>query len=907
MATANLARLRCYWLIAGIEQAIASNLANLPQVEQPDFLTNEQKDRSLKRLREDYEDPSWTLSDVNHLDLFEYLDLGDLLQLLQKHSGRDSTISSKDARQFSDLVEQRGLISIRKRVMHPVRPLEESDLADLLEITDSIVNATTDFNWSNLRQSIIQQESGSFGNIEIPHYWADDLSIPNNLPSADFDETGFIGRTRERKQLSDRLSSNQSVITVVGEAGTGKTSIALRVLIDLIDQGTDKFDRVVWVTLKTRRFTSSGITEITDAIDSVGGLLRELAQVMGIEPSEPNWDAVIQSMTDARILLVIDNLETLGDELRELFLRVPEGSKVLTTSRVGLGEIEERFVLPSFENGAAINLVRSLANAYNYKGILQLPHDEIRGHCSRLNNTPLLVKWLVHAIAGGADPSLVPSGDQFQEALRFCYENVYEQLDEPARDMASVLLASRRDLSRTQLQDLLGLDHVEFQFAIQSLLRCSIATQNRDESGSYKFRIDGLVREYLSANYPPENTLVVDVRTKLREWQETQDQSTIQTNASRYRREWIHVSDIDEQVAHRYLESAFVACRGQDFQLAEKHLNAAERLTPDWWEVFRVRAQILVDQNAPIYEVEEAFERSLDLTKSDIPRYFYAVYLIGQNEISRAIELLNDALDQPGSAPEFLLSQRGRANTRLGRYEEAIEDLESALKLGDQTTFTSDRTTHINYTQLAETYRRLADQSRMADDFTKAYTSIKKAIELLDHAMKRFGVDYISASTCLDIGISLEQLPSGQSSDNHEIISLFLGWDNDAVFRSLILSYRPRIQTRFTRFGAMLAPLFPKTHQTYERGLTGISTGLPNPVQPGYLVGIVINASSRFGFISCPDVPSGSVHYNASSLSDNCQMWDIRIGSVVEFNIQEAAQGTTSRNLTIHPDQALES
>ena len=57
---------------------------------------------------------------------------------------------------------------------------------------------------------------------------------------------------------------------------------------------------------------------------------------------------VLDQLKANRTLLVVDNLETLGEEVRELVLNIPTKSKVLFTSRVGLGEIEIRYELPGF-------------------------------------------------------------------------------------------------------------------------------------------------------------------------------------------------------------------------------------------------------------------------------------------------------------------------------------------------------------------------------------------------------------------------------------------------------------------------------------------------------------------------------------------------------------------------------
>ena len=56
-------------------------------------------------------------------------------------------------------------------------------------------------------------------------------------------------------------------------------------------------------------------------------------------------------------------------------------------------------------------------------------------------------------LPGGVNPTELPVGDDYQEVLKFCYDNVYHNLGEPAKGLANILLASRQELSRAQLQD----------------------------------------------------------------------------------------------------------------------------------------------------------------------------------------------------------------------------------------------------------------------------------------------------------------------------------------------------------------------------------------------------------------------------------------------------------------------
>ena len=119
----------------------------------------------------------------------------------------------------------------------------------------------------------------------------DDYRVNNNLPVAEFEDTGFIGRANERRRLKNLLLSDHRVITVVGVGGIGKTALAMRVCHDLVDDASPRFENVVWVTLKTQFLTTYGIEDIKDAVNTQGKLLDHIGEAASVQVDpKPNID-----------------------------------------------------------------------------------------------------------------------------------------------------------------------------------------------------------------------------------------------------------------------------------------------------------------------------------------------------------------------------------------------------------------------------------------------------------------------------------------------------------------------------------------------------------------------------------------------------------------------------------------
>ena len=79
-------------------------------------------------------------------------------------------------------------------------------------------------------------------------------------------------------------------------------------------------------------------------------------------------DELINYMSNNKTLLVIDNLETLDDEKKEfnrIFDELPSGSKILITSRIGIGNYEQAYSLERLSEKDALAYFRKVSNIRN--------------------------------------------------------------------------------------------------------------------------------------------------------------------------------------------------------------------------------------------------------------------------------------------------------------------------------------------------------------------------------------------------------------------------------------------------------------------------------------------------------------------------------------------------------------
>jgi predicted ATPase len=174
---------------------------------------------------------------------------------------------------------------------------------------------------------------------EFPALRALDVN-PGNLRAA---TTSFIGRESEAGEVQAAVKAHR-LVTLTGVGGVGKTRLALEVARRLVDEFPDG----VWF------FELASVSDPAAVPDAV-------AAVLGItqQPGKSMAESVAAALEGRVRLLVFDNCEHLLDaaaDLIEAILAASAATKIMATSREGLGIAEERlWPVPSLDVGAGVD------------------------------------------------------------------------------------------------------------------------------------------------------------------------------------------------------------------------------------------------------------------------------------------------------------------------------------------------------------------------------------------------------------------------------------------------------------------------------------------------------------------------------------------------------------------------
>lgn len=893
-------RMTCFSLVSAIEtdiRRVLSNMDAISPIQVPSDVRSNSEGRYLAHFGENVEE------DAPLIDLFEFSDFSDLAKVLSKNKNCQSLINGNDIEWITGGLRE--LVAVRNRVCHS-RPLEYNDINDLTDFSASIKKIGESWWWANINEALDNLDNPSFAlSLQIPSYWQESKnSIYNNLPLPEFDDTGFLGRKSERDAIRDLIFSHTRVISLVGEGGVGKTALALRCLYDVLELAENSddapFDMVIWVSLKANRLTSSGVVLLRNAIMTSLGLYQSVASSFGGKPDgdiEELLAEISQYMDEFRILLCIDNLETIDKvDVRRFLAEIPDGSKVLITTRVGLGEIEYRYKLDSLDSKSSIDLIRSLARLLNIEALQKKNNSSLKDLARRLYNNPLLIKWYVLGIGGGKRgvELLTKQSKNYQEALKFCFENLYEGLNEIELDVIQTVECLRQAVSAVELRFILGdRDELEIVDALHSLnnssmLKSEVESNNQDD-GIRRYALTDIASDYLTSVKPISEEFYTKVRRKNKELKRHLEQELQARNRYHLDVSTVHAENKDEKICAVYLKQALKAAKKDKLEEALGLVQKAKSMKPDFSECYRVNAHLL--RNSP-HKAESEYEAALECNPESIITYYaFSQFLLNDSEYESAEEQIDRAI-QLAPDEEALLSLKALILTRSGSYPEALSLYEKILPSQKENKHRKFRIS--TYQQVVDCYVRYASNLIDDSDLKGAVEKNNRALSLITEALDSDNYDdrtfvlfkrlLLNADRIDSYNSNIEQTSSILQTLEH--YRSVYGFHNKIKLHDELSFAVDKMQcVSKGRFIIFLDDLEAKTQ-------------INDSLFHGNIKSVVCKAGANvsFGFISGDDKKEYFFHRGDLNPNDVLDNSDVS-GRRVAFNAAESDRGPTAKNV----------
>jgi LuxR family glucitol operon transcriptional activator len=732
-------------------------------------------------------------------DIIDFIDFYDSFVILKKNNvflpKSTSDYLNEIFKELSDLAP------IRNRVMH-TRPLLGGDFSTVYDFIQKLKN-NSPIEWKVTIETreIIEKDPSYLLTLRIPitPKYEEKSNVIHNLPLPDFDDTGFIGRTKDVEEIKKLIFSNK-VVSILGDGGIGKTALAVKVAYDLVDMGENcPFELIIWTSAKTTMLTSKGIEEIYTAITDYTGLISVISDSLDNTINENKLDTIIEYLELFKTLIIIDNLETIQSvEVRDFIRKAQTKCNIVITSRIGLGELEYPRTLSGLTENECAKLIREIARIRNSDILLKLPQNTLADIASKLYYNPLALKWFVSTVEMGVSPQEVLNNKE--DLLNFCLTNVYEKLSEGAISVLNSIRASRRKLSSAEILYLSDYETIEARKYLIELFKTTLISREILDASNIEevyYYIPDFAKEFLSRKYPVDSEYVKKITKKSRELTSGIHDIKKVNSYNEFSINALACETPNQRIAAKLLSEALSFSKANNYESAFKKVNEAKSVDPNYYEVYRVGA-FLKASSGDTLSAEEDYLIGLEIAPNN-PRllYYYAQFLLFYLEdTKKALECAEKVFELKPDHPfsSFLFA---RCYNIMKEYNKAIQIIRNLISKGKL----EPLNLRMAYTELISLYAHSGQSYlKVQSDINSGINHFKKAFEVFEDCVKQNIMDTkMLKNFCEALHTFINMLPSTEKENNKEFVKQLIERNKkqiDLIFlnRKVILKFAEKFE-----------------------------------------------------------------------------------------------------------------
>lgn len=485
------------------------NLKNALQEKKPDYAKLEKKWlETLERLIEFFQ-PMFN----NPLELrsLEYIDTSNekcMVHIRRYETNKlvtfEQSVPLEEADQYESNITDL-LLSNNKRIhLYPFLLIKDDELftyrrgrAQGFEYKTLTGGVYTKITQKKISKYIIR------GGSKQERFWIDiipaknTLGVKANIP--DDDLSNFVGRQEQMKTIIEEIIEipNQNGI-VYGPGGIGKTALMIqlsRLLYNEIDPDNVLYDNIIWVSAKSDLFDYDfgTVEQQNPQFKRLSQILSAILEFFGNEDAneyklDDKKSIVIDLLKENRILLVLDNVETIssaqmdkivrffGVEVKRELRKKPGNFKVIITSRKQIACDFHQIQIKGLDETEAIELMDKLAENYKYKEPLSNAQKRLLHQATK--GIPIVIKHCFVKIFVNNETfdSVVESLEHYSsEIVQFSFKELLRQIETLDKEKIQLSILILLELTNIplmvrQIAEILETEEVEVTNRVPALV-----------------------------------------------------------------------------------------------------------------------------------------------------------------------------------------------------------------------------------------------------------------------------------------------------------------------------------------------------------------------------------------------------------------------------------------------------
>lgn len=667
---------------------------------------------------------------------------------------------------FEELMQS--LYDLRIKIAHIRSYFTNTDLNNLIDETKKINHGMTepDAGLDEFIENLLEAPQELVTKVPIEFY-EDEYTekIINNLPIADYEyEGGFVGRADDEEKIIKMLKSNMHrVITIAGAGGVGKSALTLKIVNDIIRDNIIEYDFIVWVSAKENKLSYLGIEDLEPTLKNYDELLDTILNVVGFDADSYGEDnnkkeSDINDLFDAcnRVLLIIDNLETITDErIINFILDSHPNVNFIITSRRGLGQVERRYDLKELKEKDAIHLFRIICKEKGLQELQIADESLIRSYVKKVYCYPLAIKWVLGQAALGKDIMCVIDGinEQSSDISKFCFDQVFSELSLEAKSILYALCLDNEAVPKGVLKYISNLDDISFEDCIHDLLIVSLilpeqkVNKQNGEINSY-YSLLPLTRGYVKVELDKNRDIKSQLQERMVTVETTLEEAERAKVQYRFSLSNFGATTEEEKIASMLAQTAYQKYQAGSYLDAVETFKKAVDIAPRFASIYRNWA-IIESMESHWAEADALMEKASKLNKDDTQ-----IWLVWGN-IKRKSDKIKEAYNYYEKAYKLspkdnvVLNSYAQAISRLGDFQRADKLYKEALELVEG--IPHNKHLIINYTSIAENLKKWAEALVEDRDYAQATQKIHDALVAIQKVLKIDRNDYKAKELHMDI------------------------------------------------------------------------------------------------------------------------------------------------------------